>query len=110
MAFEFAADGRLVPLLAAVPGFFAALGLTVMSLRGRIAAVSWPPKNEIVQIALLAAMIVAIPFAGFMASVTVYLLILLRLCTALRWLLLPYVAIIMAAAYGISWLFNMHLP
>ncbi|MGH7349330.1 MAG: hypothetical protein ACREI6_04890, partial [Candidatus Rokuibacteriota bacterium] len=109
-SFDFAPDSRLVPLLAAIPGLVAALALAAAHLRGRTAASRWPPRSEVVQLALLGAGLAAIPFAGFLPALGVYLLVMLRTRTSLRLLLAPYAAAIMAAVYGLSKAFNIPLP
>ncbi|MGH7268331.1 MAG: hypothetical protein ACREMB_26220 [Candidatus Rokuibacteriota bacterium] len=107
---DFAPDSRLVPLLAAVPGLAAALALAAAHLRGRTAVSQGPPRSEVIQLALLGAGIAAIPFAGFLPALGVYLLAMLRTRTNLRLLLVPYAAAITAAAYGLSKAFNIPLP
>lgn len=109
-SFAFAPDSRLVPLLAAIPGLGAALALTAAHLRGRTKARPWPPRREGIQLVLLGASIAAIPVAGFLPALGVYLLAMLRTRTRLRWLLVPYAAAITAAAYGLSKAFNIRLP
>jgi hypothetical protein len=106
----FAPDSRLVPLLAAVPGLAAALALVAARLRGRQAAGRWPPRSEVVQLALLGAGIAAIPLAGFLPALAVYLLAMLRTRTRLRLALVPYAGAITAAAWGLSKAFNLPLP
>jgi hypothetical protein len=109
-SFDFAPDSRLVPLLAAIPGLAAALALTAAGLRGRRAVGGWPPRSEIVQLALLGAGIAAIPLAGFLPALFVYLLAMLRTRTRLRLALVPHAGAITAAAYGLSKAFNLPLP
>jgi hypothetical protein len=110
IAFEFEADSRLVPLLAAIPGIVAAMALVATHLRGRAAVVEWPVRNEVAQIGLLAACIAAIPFAGFYVAIAAYVLALLWLRTSLRLLLVPYAAAIVAGAYGLAHIVNLQLP
>ncbi|MGH7402127.1 MAG: tripartite tricarboxylate transporter permease [Candidatus Rokuibacteriota bacterium] len=109
-SFDLAPDSRLVPLLAAIPGLVAAVALTAAHLRGRTTASRWPPRSDVIQLALLGAGLAAIPFAGFLPALGVYLLVMLRTRTRLRLLLAPYAAAITAAAYGLSKAFNIPLP
>jgi putative tricarboxylic transport membrane protein len=110
LSFDFDADSRLVPLLAALPGLAAALFVLVSHLRGRTPALAWPPQSEAVQIGLFAAAIAAIPFAGFLAAVSAYLVVLLWTRTNLRLLLIPYAGAIVLCAYSLSRLLNLSLP
>ncbi|MEX0590169.1 MAG: tripartite tricarboxylate transporter permease [Xanthobacteraceae bacterium] len=110
LSFNFAFDSRLVPMLAAIPGLIAALALTATRLRGTAAPTPWPSRDETMQLALLGAGIAAIPFAGFLPAVGVYLSVMLWTRTNLRLLIVPYVAAIVAAAYGLSKAFNIPLP
>jgi TctA family transporter len=109
-SFEFAPDSRLVPLLAAIPGLLAGIAVVVAHVRGRAAAADWPPRSELPHLGLLAAVIFAIPQIGFLVAVGAYLTILLWIRTNLRWLLLPYVALIVASAWSLIRLLNMPLP
>lgn len=110
LSFDFAFDSRLVPTLAIVPGVAAATAVIVARLRGDSAAVDWPPRREASQLVLLGAGIAAIPFAGFLPALGGYLAAMLWTCSALRWLIVPYVAAILAAAYGLSRAFNIPVP
>lgn len=107
---DLAPDSRLVPLLAAIPGFLAALALVAAHLRGRAAGIPWPPRREVIQLALLGAGLAAVPLAGLLPALGVYLLAMLGTCTRLRWLLAPYAAATTAAAWGLSKAFNIPLP
>jgi TctA family transporter len=107
---ELAPDSRLVPLLAAIPGVLAALALVAGHLRGRAAGVPWPPRSEVMQLALLGAGLAAIPLTGLLPALGVYLLAMLGRRTRLRWLLVPYAAATTAAAWGLSKAFNIPLP
>jgi hypothetical protein len=75
-----------------------------------VAAVDWPPNREAGQLALLGAGIAAIPLAGLLPALGGYLTVMLWTCSTLRWLIAPYVAAILAAAYGLSRAFNIPLP
>ena len=110
LSFDLAFDSRLVPMLAAIPGLIAALALTTARLRGDAPPTEWPPRKETAQLALLGAGIAAIPVAGFLPALGVYLSIMLWTCTQLRLLLVPYVAAIVATAYGLSRAFNIPVP
>lgn len=110
MAFEFAPDSRLVPLLAAIPGLGATLFVLRHYLRAQGPELGWPPLAEIRQIVLLAACIAAIPFTGFIPALGIYLVVLLWTCTRLRFWSLPYAAAVTAAAWGLSRAFNIPLP
>jgi TctA family transporter len=110
LSFNFAPDGRLVPLLAAVPGLAVSLAVTVAHLRGGASTVESPPLGEALHIGLLAAAILAIPYAGFLLAVAAYLLVLLWIRTNLRLLLVPYAAAIVLGAWGIAYLLNMPIP
>ncbi len=110
MSLDFAFDSRLVPTLAIVPGIIAAISVIVARLRGDVAAVDWPPNREAGQLALLGAGIAAIPLAGLLPALGGYLTVMLWTCSTLRWLIAPYVAAILAAAYGLSRAFNIPLP
>jgi hypothetical protein len=110
LSFDFDADSRLVPLLAAVPGLAAALIILGSHLRGRTQAIAWPSRSEAVQIGLFAAAIAAIPFIGFLAAVAAYLGVLLWTRTSLRLLLIPYAAAIVLSAYGLTRVLNLSLP
>ena len=110
LSFNFDADSRLVPLLAAVPGLAAALFVLVSHLRGRTPALAWPAQNEAVQIGLFGAAIAAIPLIGFLPAVSAYLVVLLWTRTRLRFLLLPYAAAIVLSAWGLSRVLNLALP
>lgn len=110
LSFDFDADSRLVPLLAAVPGLTAALFILGSHLRGRTPAIAWPSRSEAVQIGLFAAAIAAIPLIGFLTAVAAYLAVLLWTRTSLRLLLIPYAAAIVLGAYGLSRVINLSLP
>jgi hypothetical protein len=110
MAFVFAPDSRLVPLLAAIPGLGATSLVLLHYLRAQRPEPGWPPLAEIRQIVLLAVCIAAIPFAGFFPALGVYLILLLWICTRLRFWSLPYAAAVTAAAWGLSRAFNIPLP
>ena len=110
MSFDLAFDSRLVPLLAAAPGLLAALTLVAGRLRGDVPAVPWPPQREAQQLVLLGAGIAAIPLAGFLPALGGYLAVMLWTCSTLRYLIVPYVAVIVAAAYGLSRAFNIPVP
>lgn len=109
-SFDFAPDSRLVPLLAAVPGLLAALALLAGHLRRRAPDSPWPPQSEVMQLAVLGAGLAAIPFVGFLPALGVYLSVMLWTRTNLRWLLVPYAALVTAAAWGLSKAFNIPLP
>jgi hypothetical protein len=102
-------DSRLVPMLAAIPGLIAAVALIAMRLRGA-GAVPWPSREEAKQLALLGAGIAAMPLAGFLPAIGAYLAVMLWTRSRMWLLILPYVAAIVAAAYGLSKAFNIHLP
>ncbi|HEX5779677.1 MAG TPA: tripartite tricarboxylate transporter permease [Xanthobacteraceae bacterium] len=110
MSFDLAFDSRLVPLLAAVPGLIAALAVATSRLRGDTAPVAWPPRREATQLALLGCGIAAIPLTGFLPALGGYLTVMLWTCSTLRFLIVPYVAVIVAAAYGLSRAFNIPVP
>lgn len=110
MSFGFRADSRLVPLLAAIPGLACALMLLVRHLRGKAARAAWPPLGELVQIGLLAAAVAAIHVVGFFAAVAGYVLVVLATRTSLRLMLLPYAALIVAAAWGVARGLKIPLP
>lgn len=110
LAFEFQTDSRLVPLLAAVPGLLCACVMLVRHVRGRAEPISWPPRGELLQIGLLAAAVAAIHFVGFFIAIGIYVLVVLSTRTSLRFMLLPYAAAIVAAAWGIARLINIPLP
>ena len=110
MAFEFAPDSRLVPLLAAIPGLGATSFVLLHYLRAQRPEPGWPPLAEIKQILLLAACITTIPFTGFIPALAIYLVVLLWTCTRLRFWSLPYAAAVTAAAWGLSRAFNIPLP
>lgn len=110
LSFNFDADSRLVPLLAAVPGLAAALFVLVSHFRGTPPAAAWPPQKEMLQIGMFGAAIVAIPFAGFLVAVSAYLIVLLWTRTSLRLLLIPYSAAIVLSALGLSRVLNLPLP
>jgi hypothetical protein len=110
LSFDLAFDSRLVPLLAAMPGLLAALALVAGRLRGDVPAVAWPPQREAQQLVLLGAGIAAIPLAGFLPALGGYLVAMLWTCSTLRFLIVPYVAAILAAAYGLSRAFNIPVP
>lgn len=110
MAFGFAPDSRLVPLLAAIPGLGATLFVLFHYPRAQTPEPGWPPLAEARQVALLAACIAAIPFSGFIPALGIYLVILLCTCTRLRFWSLPYAAAVTAAAWGLSRAFNIPLP
>lgn len=110
LSFDLAFDSRLVPTLAIVPGVAAATAVIVARLRGDSAAVDWPPRREASQLLLLGAGITAIPLAGFLPALGGYLAAMLWTCSTLRWLIVPYVAAILAAAYGLSHAFNIPVP
>jgi TctA family transporter len=110
LSFNFDADSRLVPLLAAIPGLAAALFVLVTQLRARAPALAWPPQNEALQIGLFGAAIAAVPLIGFLAAVSAYLVVLLWTCTKLRLLLIPYAGAIVLCAYGLSRVLNLQLP
>jgi TctA family transporter len=109
VSLDLAFDSRLVPMLAAIPGLIAAVALIAMRLRGA-GAVPWPSSEEAKQIALLGAGIAAMPLAGFLPAVGAYLSVMLWTRSRMRLLILPYVAAIVASAYGLSKAFNIHLP
>jgi hypothetical protein len=109
VSLDLAFDSRLVPMLAAIPGLIAAVALVAMRLRGA-GAVPWPSREEAKQIALLGAGIAAMPLAGFLPAVGAYLSVMLWTRSRMRLLILPYVAAIVASAYGLSKAFNIHLP
>jgi MFS family permease len=108
--FGFREDSRLVPLLAAVPGLICALVLLVPHLRNRAPLLAWAPRGEWLLMGLFVAMIAAIPFVGFYAAVTAFMLILLATRTSLRWMLVPYVAALLAATWALSRILNLPLP
>jgi hypothetical protein len=110
VTFDYREDSRLVPLLAAVPGLLCALLLLATYARGRAQLTAWPPRGDLLQIALFLALIAAIPLIGFYVAIASYVLVLLALRTSLRLMLLPYAAAIVAAAYGLARLLNMPLP
>jgi TctA family transporter len=109
VSLDLAFDSRLVPMLAAIPGLIAAVALIAMRLRGA-GAVPWPSSEEAKQIALLGAGIAVMPLAGFLPAVGAYLSVMLWTRSRMRLLILPYVAAIVASAYGLSKAFNIHLP
>jgi hypothetical protein len=110
ISFGYAFDSRLVPMLAAIPGTVAALALVGARLSGSAPAVEWPPRKEAAQLALFGAGLSAIPFAGFLPALGVYLSVMLWTCSSLRVLIVPYVAAIVAAVYSLSRAFNIPLP
>jgi hypothetical protein len=103
-------DSLLVPMLAAIPGLTAALMLVGMRLRGASPSVPWPPHEEAKQLGFLGAGIAAIPFTGFFPALGVYLAVMLWTRSRLRLLIVPYVAAILATAYGLSRAFNIPVP
>jgi TctA family transporter len=110
MSLRLAFDSLLVPMLAAIPGLVAAFALIAMRLRGRLAAVPWPSGQETRQIGMLGAGLAAIPFAGFFPALGAYLVAMLWSRSNLRWLILPYAAVILLAVYGLSKGFRISLP
>jgi putative tricarboxylic transport membrane protein len=109
-SFRFREDSRLVPLLAAVPGLICALVLLIPHVRSRAPLIAWPPRGEWMLIGLFMAMIFAIPLVGFYPAITAFMVILLKTRTSLRWMLLPYVAALVAATWGLSKVLNLVLP
>jgi TctA family transporter len=107
---DLAFDSRLVPMLAAVPGLIAALALVVARIRGDTPSAAWPPRRETAQLALFGGAVTAIPLAGFLPALGIYLIVMLWTCSTLRFLIVPYVAAILAAAYGLSRAFNIPVP
>jgi hypothetical protein len=107
---DLALDSLLVPMLASIPGLIASVTLVAMLLRRRLPAAPWPSREEATQFAMLGAGIGAIPLAGFFPSVGVYLVAMLWSRSNLKLLIVPYVAAILAAAYGLSRMFNIPLP
>lgn len=110
MALDYAPDSRLVPLLAAIPGLAATLFVFFQYIRRQRAAPGWPPLAEVQQIALLAVCILAIPIAGFIPALGIYLVVLLWSRTQLRFWSLPYAAAVTASVYGLSQAFHIPLP
>jgi hypothetical protein len=110
MSLNLAFDSLLVPLLASIPGLIAALALIFERLRGTSPATAWPPHEETKQLGFLGIGIAAIPLAGFLPALGVYLAAMLFSRSGLRLLIAPYVAAILAAAYGLSRAFNIPLP
>lgn len=110
LAFGFAPDSRLVPLLAAIPGLAAAIAVFVQQLRPRKPEPDWPPFAEAQQIGFLAVTIFAIPYAGFSPALGVYLAVLLWTRTRLGFWSIPYAALVTAAVYALSRAFNIPLP
>jgi TctA family transporter len=107
---ELAFDSLLVPMLAAIPGLIAALALVVMRLRGYVAAVPWPKREETKQIGLLGAGLAAIPFTGFFPALGAYLVAMLWSRSNLRLMLVPYAVAILVAVYGLAKGFRIPLP
>jgi hypothetical protein len=110
MAFDFRADSRLVPLLAAVPGLACASLVFFRHIRGASTSAGWLPRSELIQVALLTAAIAAIHLVGFFVAVGAYVLILLATRTSLRLALLPYTAAIVFGVWGISRGLRIPLP
>jgi hypothetical protein len=110
MSLDLAFDSRLVPMLAAIPGLIAALALTVARVRGESPSSAWPPRSEAIQLVVLGAAIAAILLVGFLPALGIYLVAMLWTCSRLRLLIVPYVATILVAAYGLSRAFNIPVP
>lgn len=108
-AFDFRADSRLGPLLAAVPGLLAALAVLGRRLAGSGARASWPGRAEMLHFLLLAALVAAIRIVGFLPALSVYLLILLLVSTHLRLGALAYAAGLVGLAYGLMQLLDIRL-